>query len=231
MFKDVVLQLGSERQTPVGIQPIETRYAGHHFRSRLEARWAVFFDSLGMRWEYEPQGYLVGPDRRPYLPDFWLPGEGLWVEVKGTEEHLDVELLLHAALLDDGLPRPEKPYLISEHEVRLLTLGPMGRGVHGLLDQKTKEHVGYLQPVHSALSWRKGDLFQDYAYFSADGIRVDASEARVGNDAPSVDWEGRGHRWGNLVGGGGLIGDQRDAAVADAYRAGISARFEHGAQG
>lgn len=30
------------------IQAIQTRYAGHHFRSRLEARWAVFFDYLGV---------------------------------------------------------------------------------------------------------------------------------------------------------------------------------------
>lgn len=37
--------------------PIETRYKGYRFRSRLEARWAVFFDVLGVRWEYEPEGY------------------------------------------------------------------------------------------------------------------------------------------------------------------------------
>jgi hypothetical protein len=215
----------------VTIKPIETRYGGHRFRSRLEARWAVFFDSLGVRWEYEPQGYLVGPSRRPYLPDFWLPKEGLWVEVKGSEEHLDIELLLHAAMLDGGLPRPATPNVQSEHEVRILILGPMGRGVHGLQDQKTKEHVGYLQPLHSALAWRKGDLYQNYAYFSAAGVCVDVSDARVGDDSPSVDWEGRGTRWGNLVGGGGLIGEDYDSKVADAYRAGISARFEHGASG
>jgi hypothetical protein len=213
------------------IRAIETSYAGHHFRSRLEARWAVFFDKLGIHWEYEPQGYLVGPERKPYLPDFWLPKQGLWVEVKGSEDHLDVELLLHAVMLDGGLPRPDKPYMMSEHEVRMLILGPMGRGVHGLMDQKTKQPAGYLQPIHTALAWRKGDLFQDYAYFSASGVCVDTSDARVGDDGPSVDWEGRGTRWGNLVGGGGLIGEDYDDAVADAYRAGISARFEHGAQG
>lgn len=32
------------------ITPIQTRYAGCLFRSRLEARWAVFFDHLGIRW-------------------------------------------------------------------------------------------------------------------------------------------------------------------------------------
>lgn len=35
------------------IKPIQTRYKGYHFRSRLEARWAVFFDALGIAWKYE----------------------------------------------------------------------------------------------------------------------------------------------------------------------------------
>jgi hypothetical protein len=29
------------------LRPIETRYRGFRFRSRLEARWAVFFDAAG----------------------------------------------------------------------------------------------------------------------------------------------------------------------------------------
>lgn len=39
-----------------GMQAIQTRYKGYHFRSRLEARWAVFFDTLGILWEYEKEG-------------------------------------------------------------------------------------------------------------------------------------------------------------------------------
>lgn len=53
--------------------PIETRYKGYRFRSRLEARWAVFFDALGLRWEYEPEGFELGGGVR-YLPDFKLDG-------------------------------------------------------------------------------------------------------------------------------------------------------------
>ena len=75
------------------IKPIETFYHGQRFRSRLEARWAVFFDACGVEWEYEPEGFDVG-DGVLYLPDFrlhHLQGRGgptLWVEVKGhmTEE-------------------------------------------------------------------------------------------------------------------------------------------------
>jgi hypothetical protein len=39
---------------------LPTKYSGIVFRSRLEARWAVFFDTLGIEWEYEPQGYKIG---------------------------------------------------------------------------------------------------------------------------------------------------------------------------
>ena len=44
--------------------PIETSYRGHRFRSRLEAKWAVAFDHLGVQWKYEPQGYHVGHEAR-----------------------------------------------------------------------------------------------------------------------------------------------------------------------
>ena len=68
---------------------IQTEYKGYLFRSRLEARWAVFFDACGVDWEYEPEGYDLGNGLR-YLPDFLLHGvEGrvtgdLYVEVKGN---------------------------------------------------------------------------------------------------------------------------------------------------
>jgi hypothetical protein len=65
------------------MKAIETHYRGFRFRSRLEARWAVFFDRLGIRWEYEPEGYVV--DGRPYLPDFrlFLPDDQVvFAEVK-----------------------------------------------------------------------------------------------------------------------------------------------------
>jgi hypothetical protein len=63
----------------------ETVYQGYRFRSRLEARWAVFFDALGIAWEYEPEGFTLSDGTR-YLPDFWLPtfDGGMWAEVKPT---------------------------------------------------------------------------------------------------------------------------------------------------
>lgn len=65
------------------LRAITTRYKGYAFRSRLEARWAVFFDHLKIRWEYEPEGFELGNGLR-YLPDFWLPDWEMWVEVKAS---------------------------------------------------------------------------------------------------------------------------------------------------
>jgi hypothetical protein len=53
------------------ITPIETVYKGFRFRSRLEARWAVFFDAMGLKYEYELEGYRL-PSGVGYLPDFVL---------------------------------------------------------------------------------------------------------------------------------------------------------------
>ena len=85
------------------IKPIQTEYKGYKFRSRLEARWAVFFDACGVDWEYEPEGYDLG-NGLYYLPDFVLHDvlvlqdhssysviPSLYVEVKGEMSELDLE--------------------------------------------------------------------------------------------------------------------------------------------
>jgi hypothetical protein len=64
------------------IQAIETVYKGFRFRSRLEARWAVFFDRMGWNWAYEHQGFDLESGR--YLPDFEVTVDGvaIFVEIK-----------------------------------------------------------------------------------------------------------------------------------------------------
>ncbi len=66
------------------IKAINTNYAGHLFRSRLEARWAVYFDELGFSWEYEKEGFDLG-EGLFYLPDFYSPKYNLFLEVKSEE--------------------------------------------------------------------------------------------------------------------------------------------------
>lgn len=95
------------------VKPIPTFYAGVRFKSRLEARWAVFFDSLDVEWTYEAEGFQL--PSRWYVPDFWLPELKVWFEVKPfsmtwDERQKARELCEHsgfAVLVSDGLPRAD----------------------------------------------------------------------------------------------------------------------------
>lgn len=116
----------SKTDMTAGIRAIETVYAGCRFRSRLEARWAVYFDSLGWSWDYEPEGFELLGGR--YLPDFKvhvipalcpcprhdeLPRHE-WFEVKGqepTEREIALALELSIATGEQvtivcDIPRP-----------------------------------------------------------------------------------------------------------------------------
>jgi hypothetical protein len=105
------------------IKPIETLYRGYRFRSRVEARWAIFFDVAGIPWQYEPEGFDLSSVQAPsevkllwasermnerlgrsvhtgdvnqddegwsmwYLPDFYLPEQDCWIEIKASEPTL-----------------------------------------------------------------------------------------------------------------------------------------------
>lgn len=70
------------------IKAIETEYNGYKFRSRLEARWAVFFDAMGIKYLYEHEG--LERDSVKYLPDFYLPECGLYAEVKGCSSLMGI---------------------------------------------------------------------------------------------------------------------------------------------
>lgn len=60
---------------------IPTIYDGIKYRSRLEARWAVFFKAVKLDFEYEREAYYL-PQGGGYLPDFWLPALGAYIEIK-----------------------------------------------------------------------------------------------------------------------------------------------------
>jgi len=76
------------------IKALQTVYKGYKFRSRLEARWAVFFDTAGIKYMYEPEGFEYLPEgsrneKVYYLPDFWLSSSKIYVEVKPTSDLSD----------------------------------------------------------------------------------------------------------------------------------------------
>lgn len=84
------------------IQAIETVYKGYRFRSRLEARWAVFFETLGVEFNYEAEGFRLGTI--DYLPDFYLPSIPAFFEVKGRELNADDELKVSQLAIRSGYP-------------------------------------------------------------------------------------------------------------------------------
>lgn len=75
----------------MSIQAIETEYKGYKFRSRLEARWAVFFDAMNVKWEYEKEGFK-NDNGEYYLPDFYLPELDVWCEVKPQDKSRKKEI-------------------------------------------------------------------------------------------------------------------------------------------
>ena len=118
----------------MSIKPIETYYNGYRFRSRLEARWAVFFDAIGMQYEYEPEGF-IGWNGLCYLPDFYLPAYNVYAEVKGSDEQLKMD----ADKLDGAIDWQSTP--ISE--AGLIILGPI-------------PYKEYAIPYFDLLFWHEG---------------------------------------------------------------------------
>lgn len=188
------------------IQAIETSYAGCRFRSRLEARWAVFFDHLGVEWEYEPQGYRVGAPgrRRSYLPDFWLPKSRTWVEVKGSVDEFDWQLLEDDMDFDYGLPGIADSVGTTRG---LLLLGPVPR-------------TWAMAMHHPILQHHEGMVIN--------GARWMGGVLKVEN------WRlGNVERWVREMHRGWASRDLPSYSMAaeDAYQAARSARFEHGERG
>lgn len=87
------------------IRSIPTRYCGTLFASTLEADWAATFDRLGWYWEYEPEGVTL-PGGVRYRPDFHLPAQKVWCEVKGPHnERIGKAAELQEALLHESEPQ------------------------------------------------------------------------------------------------------------------------------
>lgn len=79
------------------IPAIPTTYNGVRFRSRLEARWAAFFDRMQWRWAYEPV------DLAGWIPDFVVGPvltTGAYVEVKPIDWGDPDSVRLHSKELD-----------------------------------------------------------------------------------------------------------------------------------
>lgn len=208
----------------MAIQAIDTEYAGKLFRSRLEARWAVFFDALGIEWEYETEGFEDDSGKR-YLPDFYLPWCGYYCEVKGDPEGLRNDFERLSVVL---------PQLAEMEWVRgILVLGEIPRSwthavVHPLL--RPPEHGTHPSVPHA--------LRRGWAMFASSELR--GCVCPVEDDALSMVH--------GLLNVHGLLLDKSNpgwlvesrslpgipmpsARLGEAYRKAAHARFEHGQSG
>lgn len=143
------------------LRAIQTRYKGYAFRSRTEARWAVFFDHMGIKWEYEPEGFELGNGLR-YLPDFWLPDLCLWVEVKpGPPDDVAREKAWRLCLMSDA------PLFMSEgmpdNHGTLFTVFHQSGGEVGLREHKAQapwfEPTIYVQHPAEEMHYPKLDIY------------------------------------------------------------------------
>lgn len=111
-----------------GIPAIPRYFKGQRYRSTLEARWAVFFDSLAIPFTYEGDSFRLSTGKI-YSPDFWFPTWNKYIEIKPWQSthaaawmqciRLQQEHNV-PALMIVGEPWPEQ-YLIrlwSDHERR-----------------------------------------------------------------------------------------------------------------
>jgi hypothetical protein len=187
---------------------IPTRYHDTDFRSRLEARWAIVLDRLGVRWYYEYEAHSLPSGS--YLPDFWLPdiSDGTWLEIKAdnppnTEgiERLAGELAGatgHDCMVAWGFPLPEDVGSCGP-----ATAWPSSR-------RYDSDREGGLMTLNGPESWDNHYALTLCPVCDKVGIQFDARGARVCHSHGTGD---RDHR-----------GD--DPTILAAYRAGWSARYD-----
>lgn len=186
--------------------PLETTYKGIRFRSRLEARWAVVFDALRIVWQYESQGFLL-QNGQGYLPDFYLPDSGTWVEVKGSDHGVDWALV--DAAVGGSLPLPgafDSAQSKVLPGVGLLLLGPVPVPVPGF------------RPTHLLMQSKDEALIPTAAQFIA-GVGAVGSQPWVGPLSINAQHTPQQRAPRQL------------ARVHQSYSAGRSARFDHGQSG
>ena len=228
------------------MKAIETVYKGYRFRSRLEARWAVFFDALEIKWQYEPEGFEKveeeGSEPVRYLPDFYLPESATWVEVKGGVISAD-DAIKMARILDYGSPLwhfSDSGYQMDWKACKEagLNLGKLCRGLIVLGDIPDLNHGAIYHPI---VRHAKG-LEQRWVKFHFGGLAC----AEDGEIKLAHLVAGEHFKYRYVDGCGSAVNELRDffstspvvveqklavTSTKDAYTAARQARFEFGETG
>lgn len=78
IYADLRLPERTNRKPKPSIQPKIDKHAPFH--SDVEAQWSIFFDAMGIKYEYEKDTFQL--DGASFIPDFWLPQVNMWADVK-----------------------------------------------------------------------------------------------------------------------------------------------------
>ena len=128
-------------------QAIQTNYKGTNFRSKLEVRWARFFDAVGWKWKYEP--YRINR----WLPDFEIKtfSGRCFVEVKPfINFNVDAAGMISGAIGEDS-----DGYLITSDVELLLLSGDILKQYDDCGDEPNV--IGWL---HDGEQWARAILIE-----------------------------------------------------------------------
>lgn len=169
---------------------IPTEYKGIRFRSRLEAKWAAFFDNVGWKWNYEPD------DLHGWIPDFrfGMPtSSDVYVEVKPCSSIEELE-----AVDTDYRPR------LVRQEMVCVFIGSNPVEAHGrLLIGSMAQSIKYRDSMLSyGCCWISIDVCQECGQLA---LNTSACKWSCGHDIPRAYygdmWSDRDQRVRGLVNG------------------------------
>ncbi|WP_097082093.1 hypothetical protein [Rhodobacter sp. JA431] len=200
-----------------------TVFDGVTYRSRTEARWAVFFDRLGVSFEYEPRQIQLS-DGRVYTPDFYIKDFDVFVEVKPDNREIILEEADKALLL----------YEMKISKSVWLVMGAPDPKRRNVLDFSIRDKYSGLVDFYESLSdffeateirsmiledrrddcryWLKGEGEWDFCYaIGGPGIETDHDRGPIlhqnvaaaykkamkafQNKKPVVPWQGCPFKW------------------------------------
>lgn len=185
-------------------------WRGRVYRQWLDARWAAFFDALGLAYSYEIGGLELGCGRW-IAPTFWLPEVGRHVEVRAS-----TELTVWPGRVNPDDFWPEHPAWAGDD---FGVAGPAARLVviYGPPGCRGKPQVSEVLGRRIATSWDPADDFLYSAYIWGDRLYV-WTECPVCGKV-GIEFEGRAGRLCGCFPGNDRVRNNLSPRLVQAYEA------------
>ena len=161
------------------IEAKRTMYNGVQFRSRLEAKWACFFDLIGWKWTYEPC------ELNGYNPDFIIQCTGdqygtntMIVEVKPnvflTEKEKIKFSKKYESINAHFLILTESPFYLSDYDCLSIGIGYQSTCNDGDLydiEMKSLNEIGSNYMIFDGMIY--GDIERKSFVYKNDSLAMD----------------------------------------------------------